>query len=95
MLPALGVDRVRVITYGEWAAETRRHHFKRLPTAQRQDTPAYVTRLKLHPAIGKALEAHIASVPGRSDRRQVIDDWASLLTNERLLRDVIGSRGPG
>jgi DNA helicase-2/ATP-dependent DNA helicase PcrA len=95
VLPALGVERVRVITYGEWASEQRRRHFPQLPTHQRQDTPAYVTRLKLHPAIGKALETHIRSVPGRSDRRQVIDDWASLLTNERLLREVIQREAPG
>jgi len=95
VLPALGVNNVRVITYGEWAAEQRRKHFPRLPTAQRQDTPAYVTRIKLHPAINKALEQHIRSVPGRNDRRQVIDDWASLLTNQRLLHDVLSRDAAG
>jgi DNA helicase-2/ATP-dependent DNA helicase PcrA len=95
VLPALGVSRVRVITYAEWASQQRRKHFPLLPTQQREDTPAYVARLKLHPAIGKALEQHIRSVPGRSDRRQAIDDWASLLTNERLLHEVIARETPG
>lgn len=95
VLPALDVTDVNVITYQEWASRQRRRHFPQLPTEQRQDTPAFVTRLKLHPVIGKALEQHIRSVPGRSDRRQVIDDWASLLTNGRLLRELIAREAPG
>ena len=95
VLPALGVTGVNVITYQEWALQQRRRHFPQLPNDQRQDTPAYVTRLKLHPTIGKALEQHIRSVPGRPDRRQVIDDWASLLTNGRLLRELIAREAPG
>lgn len=95
VLPALGVHNARVITYHEWSNDQRRRHFPRLPTKVREDAPAVVTRLKLHPVIGKALEAHIRSVLGRTEPRQAIDDWASLLTNERLLLDIIEAEAPG
>jgi len=95
VLPALGVNNARVITYLEWSSQQRRRHFPRLPTNQREDAPAIVTRLKLHPVIGKALEEHIKSVPGPSEPRQAVDDWLSLLTNERLLREVVAREAPG
>jgi DNA helicase-2/ATP-dependent DNA helicase PcrA len=95
VLPSLGVQNVRVITYGEWASDQRRRHFPRLPSHQREDAPAYVTRLKLHPIIGKALEIQVRSTPGGRDVRQVVDDWASLLTHQRLLREVTEREAPG
>jgi DNA helicase-2/ATP-dependent DNA helicase PcrA len=45
--------------------------------------------------IGKALEEHIRSVAGPATRRQAIDDWASLVTNERLLRELIAREASG
>ena len=95
VLPSLGVENVRVVTYGEWASDQRRRHFPRLPTHHREDTPSTVTRLKLHPLIGKALEAQVQSVPGPREQRQALDDWASLLTNTRLLREMTEREAPG
>lgn len=95
VLPSLGVDQVRVTTYGEWASDQRREHFPRLPTHHREDAPAYVTRLKLHPIIGKALDHQVKSVPGPREPHQAIDDWASLLTNQRLLREMTEREAPG
>jgi len=95
VLPSLGVEEVRVVTYGEWASDQRRRHFPRLPTHHREDAPSTVTRLKLHPLIGKALEAQVRSVPGPRERHQAIDDWASLLTNTRLLREMTEREAAG
>ena len=49
VLPALGVKRVQVRTFREWAREQRRRLFPDLPDRHREDTPALVRRLKLHP----------------------------------------------
>ena len=50
VLPALGVDGVQVVEYDGWAGRLRRDHYKGLPDAYSSDTPALVTRFKLHTA---------------------------------------------
>jgi DNA helicase-2/ATP-dependent DNA helicase PcrA len=95
VLPALGIDRVRIQTYHEWASEQRHRHFPSLPTAVRQDTPAGVQRLKLHPALDNALEAHVRSTPGPSTAEQALDDWSSVLLRESLLVEICDREAPG
>jgi len=95
VLPSLGVENARIVTFAEWAHEQCRRHFPRLPTARRPDTPAIATRLKLHPAVGKLLDLHIRSVAGPATARQAFDDWASALTNERLWQEVLEREAPG
>ena len=95
VLPALGVEGVAVRTFHEWAAEQRRRLLPALPNRLREDTPALVQRLKLHPATGVALARQVARAPGAATRAQVIDDWASLLTDAALLREVFASEAPG
>src|SRR5262249_31287962 len=62
VLPALHVRRVQVRTLHEWTSEQCRRLFPRLPRERREHTPAVVQRLKLHPALGVALERQIARV---------------------------------
>jgi len=50
--------------------------------------------MKLHPALERALEAHIERHPGPSDRAQALDDWASVLTQTRLLREIFEREAP-
>jgi len=95
VLPALGVEGVQVRTFHEWAAEQRRRLLPALPGRVREDTPALVQRLKLHPATGVALARQVARAPGPATRAQVIDDWASLLTDAALLREVFACEAPG
>ena len=95
VLPALGVEGVRILTYGEWAGQQRRRHFPRLPSAERRDTPADVQRLKLHPALGVALEAHISSAAAAPTAEQALDDWASVLTHRALLEETCAREAPG
>jgi DNA helicase-2/ATP-dependent DNA helicase PcrA len=94
VLPALGVERVRVRTFHEWAAEQRRRLLPKLPDRRREDTPALVQRLKLHSALGIALERHVAETPGPADAAQVIDDWASVLTRPDHLAKVFAEHAP-
>ncbi len=94
VLPALGVSQVRVRTFHEWAAEHRRRLFPFLPDRHRQDTPALVQRLKLHPALLVALDRHLERMPGKASASQVYDDWASVLTDEQLLGEVFEREAP-
>jgi ATP-dependent DNA helicase UvrD/PcrA len=95
VLPALGVEGVQVRTFHEWAAEQRRRLLPALPDRVRDDTPALVQRLKLHPAIGTALARQVARAPGGATRAQVIDDWASMLTDTALLQEVFALEAGG
>jgi DNA helicase-2/ATP-dependent DNA helicase PcrA len=94
VLPALGVGGVRVCTYGEWASEQRRRLFPALPDRQRESTPGWVHRLKLHPALMPALERHIARTPGEATWQQVVDDWNTLLTDRDFLAEVFAFEAP-
>ncbi|MEN8182844.1 MAG: 3'-5' exonuclease [Myxococcota bacterium] len=85
VLPALGVTRVQLSTFEEWAAAQRSRVLPRLPRTHRDDTPAAVRRAKLHPALADALEAHVRRSPGPRRWEQVVDDWASALTDPDLL----------
>ncbi len=95
VLPSLGVEAVQIVTYRDWAHEQRRRHFPDLPSASRPDTPAFVQRLKLDPALLDALARHIAEHPGPRTQRQAFDDWQSVLTRPALLRDCAERHTPG
>ncbi len=94
VLPALGVQRVPVRTFHEWAADQVRRLFPMLPRATRDDTPAVVQRLKLHPAVLVALERQVARVDGPPTPEQVIDDWVSVLCQAGLLQPIFAERDP-
>jgi DNA helicase-2/ATP-dependent DNA helicase PcrA len=94
VLPALGVGRVQVRTFHDWAAEQTRRLFPKLPRHRREDTPALVQRLKLHPALLLALQRQVQRVAGRATPEQAIDDWASMLTQAALLEDVFAQVAP-
>jgi DNA helicase-2/ATP-dependent DNA helicase PcrA len=59
VLPALEVTGVGVRTYTEWANRLRVSHFPELTRKQADDTPNVVTRLKKHPAMLHAIDAHV------------------------------------
>jgi DNA helicase-2/ATP-dependent DNA helicase PcrA len=95
VLPALGVENVRISTFHDWATELRRRHFPHLPKDYRDDAPADVQRLKLHPGTAEALERHIAETPGPRTGRQAMDDFMSALTRADLLRECCEHHAPG
>ncbi len=95
VLPSLGVEDVRIVTFRDWAREQRRLHFPDLPAETRADAPAIVQRLKLDPALLDALERHVAGHPGPRNARQALDDWASVLTRPALLSECAERRAPG
>ena len=94
VLPALGVERVEVSTFRDWAAEQTKRLFPKLPRRIREDTPAVVQRLKLHPGLLVALQRQIDRVEGKPTPKQVIDDWASVLSQAPLLEEVFAQVAP-
>src|SRR5262249_25237700 len=85
VLPSLGVTKVQVKTFAEWAAEHVRRLYPMLPRATRDTTPAVVHRLKLHPALRVALERQVARVSGPTTAAQALDDWATVLRDGAFL----------
>jgi DNA helicase-2/ATP-dependent DNA helicase PcrA len=90
VLPALGVEGVRAMTFKEWALNQRRRHIRDLPTAHSTETPHVVSRLKRHPAMLSILDDVIdkqdelltaqllKSVAGEPDRETVARAWQAL-----------------
>lgn len=95
VLPALGVHRVRVCTFPEWASEQRRRHFPMLPREVRDDAPTAVRNLKAHPAMLAILREQVRRAPGRATARQALDDWGSALADAALLQRVVHEVAPG
>lgn len=94
VLPALGVEGVQVTTWTAWARKQVLAHFPELPKVVADDTPAPVATLKLHAATAELLAQHIRSTPGPRTAAQVIEDWASVITDRRgLSRALSGSLG--
>ena len=57
VLPALGVEGVEVDEYPRWAQWLRRMHFgKRVPDAYSDETPALVSRFKMHTALLRMID---------------------------------------
>jgi len=62
VLPALGIGGVAIRTYESWVQKLRQSLFPRLPSRYHDETPAVVTRLKKHPAMLRAIDAHVATL---------------------------------
>lgn len=91
VLPALGVQSVSVRTYDDWAREVRRRLFdKKVPDKYAEDTPASVSRFKLHSALihmlldGWMMNQHLGA-------RAL---WDELFTNRGWL-ETINDHEPG
>lgn len=95
VLPALGIETVQVRTYRDWAAEHARRLFPKLPRSTREDAPAIVQRLKLHPALLVALRRQVDRVAGERGAPQAVDDWASSLCQLDFLESVFAEVAPG
>ena len=95
LLDNLGVGGVPVRTFGEWAHNILSRHFQFLPDERSDDTPAIVTRMKLHPAMLKVMETYVRRSKGHKDPRQVIDDWMSIMTDRARLKRGFNKHAPG
>ena len=94
VLPALGVEDVRIVTFREWVTQQRQRHFPRLPKLVRDDAPSEAQALLLHPGCAAALAQHVAEHPGPATAEGALDDWASVLSRSGLLREYCGGEAP-
>ena len=94
VLPALGVKGTPVRTWSWWAADTRSRLFHFLPREQSDDTPAIVTRLKLHPVMLHVLRNYVRRVPGKKNASQVVDDWMNVVTDRVALNRAFRKHAP-
>jgi len=87
VLPALGVGGIAIKTYENWVQKLRQSLFPRLPSRYHDDTPSVVTRLKKHPAMLRAIDAHVvelaaqfeteitSSLGADPEAKSVLDVW--------------------
>jgi len=91
VLPALGVDGVQVREYEHWAAGLRRRHYRGLPEAYHDATPAVVTRFKLHTVM-----LHLLDDVGRQRKgHDPFTVFEETLTDRGLLMDAVARWAPG
>ena len=96
VLPALGVEGVRVQELAPWMKHLRRTHFRNLPEVYSDETPALVTRFKTHTVLLKMIEElpkrrRISS--GRQSEPKVV--FEELLTDKVWLLDGVERFAPG
>ncbi len=68
VLPALGIAGVAIRTYENWVQKLRQSLIPRLPSRYHDDTPGVVTRLKKHPAMLRAIDAHVAALAAQFEQ---------------------------
>ena len=76
VLPALGVNGVKVTTFEKWSAALRRRHVNGLPLKYSEWTPTVVSRLKKHPAMLRILDDLVDDQDERltEDLRAAVED---------------------
>ncbi len=95
VLPALGVEGVKVSTWSSWAHKMRTRHFGRLPRQHREDTPSALSAVKLHPGLARILEARIRRRSAEAKGIEAIDDFISLLADGVEVTRQLGRENPG
>lgn len=95
VLPALGVKGVAVRTFAEWSDLLRARLYPFMPTRKADDTPAVVTRLKLHPAMLRILEDYVRRNKGWDTASRAVEDWSHILTSRSLLKRGLKKYAPG
>ena len=91
VLPALGVHGVQVKTFDHWAGNIRQRLFGRLPSRYAEDTPALVSRFKLHSALIPMMEEGFLDNQDMN-ARELFDE---LFTNRSWIRDGLERYAPG
>ncbi len=92
VLPSLGIEGVRAVTFADLAERELRAEIPWLRAEIVDDTVPAVTRVKSHPALLHELERMVAGYRGKRSSRAVVELWADLLTDKsRLLALLRGA----
>lgn len=97
VLPALGVNGVKVRTFAHWAEKLRKSNVPWVENEYEDDTPPAVTRLKKHPAILKEFERRakklVADPNTKRLTRTIMRLWADVLTDLSVLKSAFSTYG--
>jgi len=91
VLPALGVDGVAVDTWPRWARWLRRLHFRAMPDAYSDETPAVVSRFKTHTAMLRMID-DLAATHGGKNPAWVFEE---VLTDRGWITEGLARYAPG
>jgi len=92
VLPSLGIEGVRVMTFRAWAEKELRRAIPWLRPAFAEDAAPAVTRVKSHPALLHEVERRAASYtrkPGAKSSHGAVEIWADLLTDKARLFELL------
>jgi len=89
VLPALGVEGVKVITFADWAQAALRVAVPWLAATLVAEPAPLLTRIKSHPALLHALEARARAHRGKRSSRAVVEIWGELLSDLVALRATL------
>ncbi|MFO0746087.1 MAG: AAA family ATPase [Myxococcota bacterium] len=98
VLPALGVDGVKVVDYLKWASRLRMAHYKHLPEVYSDETPAVVTRFKTSTALLRMIDALGQDRRGRRNARggdSPTEVFEELLTDHSWIEAGLERWAPG
>ena len=95
VLPSLGIEGVRVLTFGDWAKKELRRAIPWLRPTFIDDASPATTRVKSHPALLHELERRAAALkgaklkPGKKGSHGAVELWAELLTDRKRLFELL------
>jgi DNA helicase-2/ATP-dependent DNA helicase PcrA len=89
VLPALGVEGVKVVTFPVWAERTLNRALPNLAVRVLDDAPPPVERVKSHPALLAEVERRARAFRGKRGPRAVVQLWAEIMTDRQRLLDLL------
>jgi len=89
VLPALGIEGVRVLTFGDWAQKEFRRAVPWLKPTFVDDASPATTRVKSHPALLHELERRAEAYRGKKTSHGAVELWADLLTDRKRLFELL------
>ncbi len=88
VLPNLGVYNVGVATWSNWSRKLVERHFPYLPGHKNANTPAVVSRMKLHPKLPGLLERIVKERKAPASGDSAFQDWRLLIADSKLLAEL-------
>lgn len=88
VLPNLGVRGVPVVTWSEWSRKLVERHFPSLPGNANANTPAIVSRFKLHPGLPAALERLVRARKAPPNGESALEDWRHLVSDRAIAAEL-------
>ncbi len=81
VLPGLGVEDVRVVTWTSWSRQLVERCFTSLPGHTGPATPDVVSRFKMHPGLPSLLAAEVAGRKAPATGEQAVQDWMHVISD--------------